>query len=71
MGEVHSNGRRMAVDAAMNDSPGWANIEREDKFGHAIDQAGNLIHDPRCYFCLNEDDDQQLTYVKVEIEASP
>jgi hypothetical protein len=42
----------MAVDAAMNDSPGWVNI-REDKNGHAIDQAGNLIHDPRCWVCAN------------------
>jgi hypothetical protein len=60
----------MAVDAAMNDSPGWANV-REDEHGHAIDQAGNLIHDPRCYYCLNKDRDpaRQVTYVSVEFEG--
>jgi hypothetical protein len=39
------------------ESPGWVNV-REDANGHAIDQAGNLIYDPRCYFCANPDQRQ-------------
>jgi hypothetical protein len=60
----------MAVDAAMNESPGWVNV-REDKNGHAIDQAGDLVYDPRCYFCLNTDVDRRVAYVRAEIEANP
>jgi hypothetical protein len=54
------------------ESPGWRNV-REDENGHAVDQAGQLIYDPRCYFCLNKDRDpvRQVTYVSVEFEASP
>jgi hypothetical protein len=52
------------------ESPGWVNV-REDENGHAIDQAGNLIHDPRCYYCLNTDVDRRVAYMRVEIEGSP
>jgi hypothetical protein len=41
----------------MNDSPGWVNV-REDAYGHAIDQAGSLVHDPRCWVCANPEQRQ-------------
>jgi hypothetical protein len=59
----------IALGQRAAESPGWINV-REDEHGHAIDQDGNLLHDPRCYFCINERRGQ-VAYVKVEIEASP
>jgi hypothetical protein len=55
----------------MSTAPGWANVEREDENGHAIDQAGDLVYDPRCYFCLNTDPDRRVAYVRAEIEGRP
>jgi len=38
----------------------------EDENGHLIDDAGALVHDPRCYFCLNQEP-ANVTVVRVDI----
>lgn len=42
----------------------------EDENGHLIDKDGQLIHDPRCYFCLNEQP-PDVTVIRVDIPCEP
>jgi hypothetical protein len=40
---------------------------REDEYGHAVDEDGNLVYDDRCYFCLNEEGPAEVTVIRVEV----
>jgi hypothetical protein len=42
--------------------------DREDEYGHLIDDDGKLIYDPRCYGCLAERP-AKATVVRVDIPA--
>lgn len=41
----------------------------EDENGHLINEAGELVEDLRCYFCLAEQSTRGVTVVRVDIPA--
>lgn len=58
-----------AIDAADDLAEDWratVNAQaREDAYGHLIDEAGELLYDPRCYGCTTERP-AQVTVVRVD-----
>jgi len=45
-------------------------VKREDEYGHLIDENGELVDDPRCYWCLAEQAAEHGVTV-VRVDAPP